>query len=162
MRPHNVVVIGSANADLVLRIDRRPAAGETVLGSDIVTTPGGKGANQAVAAGKIGGDVAFIGCVGDDGTGRLLRDSLADAGVNLAGLRTVNAPTGNAIIMVTPDGENSIIVSPGASMHVTAQMLDELEDFWRASACSSSSSRSRSTPWPTSCRVPMPAEAGSS
>jgi ribokinase len=130
MCPRDVVVVGSANADLVLCIDRRPAAGETILASDIVTTPGGKGANQAVAAGRIGGHVAFIGCVGDDGSGRLLRDSLAGAGVNVAGLRTVAAPTGTAIIMLTPDGENSIVVSPGANTHVSAQMLDELEGLW--------------------------------
>ena len=134
MTTQKVVVVGSANADFVLDIDHRPAAGETILGSDVVTTPGGKGANQAVAAGKVGGDVAFIGCVGGDGLGELLRASLAGAGVDLTGLRTVAAPTGNAIIMVTPDGENSIIVSPAANRYVTPALLDELEDVWRAAA----------------------------
>jgi len=130
MSTHTVVVVGSANADLVLDVHHRPAAGETILGSDVVTTAGGKGANQAVAAGRIGGQVAFIGCVGDDDHGALLRASLAGAGVDLTGLRTVAAPTGNAIIIVTPDGENSIIVSPAANRQVSPQMLDELESVW--------------------------------
>ena len=134
MSTHKVVVVGSANADLVLDIDHRPAAGETVLGSDVVTTPGGKGANQAVAAGKVGGEVAFIGCVGDDSHGALLRASLIGAGVDLTGLRTVDAPTGNAIIMVTPDGENSIVVSPAANRRVSPQMIDELEPVWAHAA----------------------------
>lgn len=129
-----IVVVGSANADFVLDIDHRPGAGETVLGSDVVTTPGGKGANQAVAAGKVGGDVWFVGCVGDDGLGELLRGSLTAAGVDLTGLRTVAAPTGNAIILVTPDGENSIIVSPAANRHVTTTMIDELQEVWRDAA----------------------------
>jgi len=130
MSPHKVVVVGSANADLVLDVDHRPAAGETIMGSDVVITPGGKGANQAVAAGRVGGEVAFIGCIGADGYGELLRASLAGAGVDLAGLRTVAAPTGNAIIIVTPDGENSIIVSPAANRLVSPQMIDELESVW--------------------------------
>ena len=134
MSTHKVVVIGSANADLVLDVDHRPVAGETVLGSDVVITPGGKGANQAVAAARVGGEVAFIGCVGADEYGALLRASLAGAGVDLAGLRTVDAPTGNAIIIVTPDGENSIIVAPSANRQVSPQMIDELEAVWSGAA----------------------------
>ncbi|PFG39607.1 ribokinase [Georgenia soli] len=130
MQTPQVVVVGSANADLVLDIDHRPAPGETIIGSDVVTTPGGKGANQAVAAGKMGGSVAFVGCVGDDDHGALLRDSLASAGVDLTQLRTVEAPTGTATIMVTPDGENSIIVSPGANRHVTPAVLEEARSSW--------------------------------
>lgn len=134
MDKHQLVVVGSANADLVLDIDHRPAPGETILGSDVVVTPGGKGANQAVAAGKVGGDVAFLGCVGDDDHGRLLRASLSAAGVDLAGLRTVDAPTGTATILVTPDGENSIVVSPGANRHVTPAMLEALRPVWEDAA----------------------------
>lgn len=134
MSTHKVVVVGSANADLVLDVDHRPVAGETVLGSDVVITPGGKGANQAVAAARVGGEVAFIGCVGADGYGALLRASLAGAGVDLDGLRTVDAPTGNAIIIVTPDGENSIIVAPSANRQVSPQMIDELEAVWSDAA----------------------------
>jgi len=130
MSVHQVVVLGSANADLVLDIDHRPVAGETVLGTDVVITPGGKGANQAVAAARLGCDVAFVGCVGDDANGELLRASLRGAGVDLSGLRVVGAPTGSAIIMVTPDGENSIIVSPSANRQVSCAMIDDLEQVW--------------------------------
>lgn len=130
MSAHKVVVVGSANADLVLDIDHRPAAGETVLGSDVVTTPGGKGANQAVAAGRLGFDVAFVGCIGADSHGELLRTSLASAGVDLQGLRVMDAPTGNAIILVTPDGENSIIVSPAANRYLTPALVEDLKPVW--------------------------------
>ncbi len=130
----DVVVVGSANADLVLDIDRRPAAGETVLRSDIVVTPGGKGANQAVAAGLLGGRVAFVGCVGDDSHGALLRGSLTRAGVDISELRTVEGASGHAVIMVTPDGENSIIVSPAANRQVTPELLAGCGELWRRAA----------------------------
>ncbi|WP_328605464.1 ribokinase [Amycolatopsis sp. NBC_00345] len=110
-----VLVVGSANADLVVPVDRRPGGGETVLGGDTALSAGGKGANTAVAAGRLGADVALLGAVGDDPYGRLLRDSLAGAGVATEHVRTVGRPTGIAYITVTPDGENSILVSPGAN-----------------------------------------------
>ncbi|HWD04519.1 MAG TPA: ribokinase [Amycolatopsis sp.] len=124
-----VLVVGSANADLVVPVDRRPGGGETVLGGDTVLSPGGKGANTAVAAGRLGADVALLGAVGDDPYGRLLRDSLSGAGVATEHLRTVERPTGIAYITVTPDGENSILVSPGANSalapgDVTDEVLD--------------------------------------
>ncbi len=125
-----VVVLGSANVDLVVQVDHRPVGGETVLGSDLVTTPGGKGANQAVAAARIGGDVRFVGCVGDDVGGRLLRDSMYGAGVDLTGLQTVDAPTGSAVILVTPDGENSIVVSPGANAQLSPDRVAEVSSSW--------------------------------
>ncbi|MCG6568135.1 ribokinase [Tessaracoccus sp. ZS01] len=126
MRDAQIVVIGSANVDHVVEIDHRPAGGETILGSDLVFTPGGKGANQAVAAGRLGGAVAFVGALGADGAGELLRGSLLDAGVDLRGLGESEAPTGLAIIMLTPDGENSIIVAPGANRHVTPERVAEV------------------------------------
>ncbi|WP_127127008.1 ribokinase [Georgenia sp. SYP-B2076] len=129
-----VVVVGSANVDVVLDIDHRPGPGETILGSDVVVTPGGKGANQAVAAARLGGQVAFVGCIGGDDRGRLLRASLAGTGMDLTGLRVVDASTGTAIIMVTPDGENSIIVSPGANRHVTPAQVDALRAVWAGAA----------------------------
>lgn len=110
-----VLVIGSANADLVVPADRRPGGGETVLGGDTILSPGGKGANTAVAAARLGADVALLGAVGDDPYGELLKRSLADSGVDTAPLRTSERPTGIAYITVTPDGENSILVSPGAN-----------------------------------------------
>lgn len=111
----DVLVIGSANADLFVAAERRPAGGETVLGGDTTVLPGGKGANTAVAAAKLGADVALLGAIGDDAYGRILTDSLRDAGVHTDLLRTVERPTGIAYITVTPDGENSILVSPGAN-----------------------------------------------
>lgn len=110
-----VLVVGSANADLLVSAERRPGAGETVLGGDTVVAPGGKGANTAVAAGRLGADVAFLGAVGEDQYGTLLLESLADAGVCTDFVRTSARPTGIAYITVTPDGENSILVSPGAN-----------------------------------------------
>jgi ribokinase len=115
----DVVVVGSANADLVVRVERRPLAGETVLGGDVATVPGGKGANQAVAAARLaagsGVGVAFVGRVGDDEHGAMLRASLTAAGVDVTHLRTADRPTGAALILVDPDGDNSIVVSPGAN-----------------------------------------------
>ncbi|WP_448058857.1 ribokinase [Cellulomonas hominis] len=129
-----VVVVGSANVDLVVEVARRPAAGETLLGSDLVTTPGGKGANQAVAAGRLGAEVAFVGCVGDDSAGRLLRASLEGAGVDVSTLRVVPAPTGTAIILVTPDGNNSIVVAPGANRAMTPAAAHGARAVWRDAA----------------------------
>lgn len=120
----DVVVVGSANADLVVSVARRPAAGETVLGSDTRVLPGGKGANTAVAAARNGAAVSLIGAVGDDPYGEFLLESLISAGVDTTGVRKVTTPTGLAFITVTPDGENSIIVSPGANSAVTEADID--------------------------------------
>ncbi|MFI9449131.1 ribokinase [Amycolatopsis sp. NPDC052450] len=119
-----VLVIGSANADLVVPVDRRPGGGETVLGGDTVLSPGGKGANTAVAAARLGADVALLGAVGDDPYGELLKRSLAESGVNTGSLRTSERPTGIAYITVTPDGENSILVSPGANSSLRPEDID--------------------------------------
>jgi ribokinase len=115
MHGYDLLVVGSANADLVIGVDRRPAAGETVLGTDLVTHPGGKGANQAVAAARLGARTALLARVGDDAHGSLLSDSLRTAGVDTATLLTGGAPTGVALITVDPSGDNSIVVSPGAN-----------------------------------------------
>ncbi|PPK68071.1 ribokinase [Actinokineospora auranticolor] len=123
-----IVVLGSANADLVVEVARRPLAGETVLGSDTCVLPGGKGANAAVAAARLGGAVAFVGAVGGDANGDLVVRSLVDAGVRVDHVRRVDRPTGAAYITVTPDGENSIVVSPGANAALTA------DDVWLGSA----------------------------
>ncbi|XVQ08411.1 ribokinase [Spirillospora sp. CA-255316] len=116
---HDVVVVGSVNADLVIGVERRPAPGETVLGSDLATYPGGKGANQAVAAARLGGRVGILGRIGDDGHGALLREALAAAGVDLAHLLVTEGPSGVALITVDTGGDNSIIVSPGANARLT-------------------------------------------
>jgi ribokinase len=122
--PVDVVVLGSANADLVVAVPRRPAAGETVLGSDTQVLPGGKGANTAVAAARLGGRVAFAGAVGTDQYGDLLLESLRSSGVDTSLVRRRERPTGIAYITVTPDGENSIVVSPGANSTLNNHDID--------------------------------------
>ena len=110
-----VVVVGSANMDLVGLAARLPAPGETVLGDDFVMTPGGKGANQAIAAARAGGEVAFLGAIGSDAFGVTINARLAAAGVDVAAVRTSYGSSGVAVIMVDRAGENAILVSPGAN-----------------------------------------------
>ncbi|MET1075035.1 MAG: ribokinase, partial [Umezawaea sp.] len=120
----SVLVLGSANADLVVEVSRRPAGGETVLGGDTAVLPGGKGANTAVAAARVGAAVDLLGAVGSDQYGELLRDSLTSSGVGTAFVRTSDRPTGIAYITVTPDGENAIVVAPGANGDVAPSDVD--------------------------------------
>lgn len=127
-RPGQILVLGSANADLTVTLARRPGSGETVHGRDLVVLPGGKGANQAAAAGRLGGRVLFAGCVGTDGYGDLLLRALTSAGVDVSAVRRVETATGVAMISVTPDGDNSIIVVPGANYEVTIADVDALSD----------------------------------
>lgn len=125
-----VLVVGSVNADLTVRTPRIPAPGETVLGGDAVTSPGGKGANQAVAAALAGADVALIGAVGQDAFQDVALRGLRAAGVNLDGLRTLpGTPTGLALITVSAQGENAITVASGANAHVSpAHLPSDLRD----------------------------------
>ncbi|NTX99983.1 ribokinase [Deinococcus sp. JMULE3] len=118
-----VLVVGSVNADLTVRTPRIPAPGETVLGGDAVTSPGGKGANQAVAAARAGADVALTGAAGQDAFRDVALRGLHAAGVNLSGLHTLDAPTGLALITVASSGENAITVASGANAHVTPDHL---------------------------------------
>ncbi|MFF4819173.1 ribokinase [Kitasatospora sp. NPDC001309] len=118
---YDVLVVGSANVDLVIGVERRPAAGETVLGSDLAVHPGGKGANQAVAAARLGARTALLARVGDDANGRLLLESQQNAGVDTEGVLVGGAPTGVALITVDPSGDNSIVVSPGANGRLTPE-----------------------------------------
>jgi ribokinase len=122
----DIVVIGSANMDLVVRAPQLPRAGETVLGGEFATIPGGKGANQAVAAAHMGGTVGFVGCVGDDAFGATLRTALCAAGVDVARLQiTTAAPTGVALIIVSDAGENAICVAPGANATLSVADIDD-------------------------------------
>jgi ribokinase len=114
-----VVVLGSANMDLVVTAGTLPQPGETVLGRDFTTVPGGKGANQAVAVARAGGDCAFIGAVGADPFGAQLRAQLDAAGVDASRLRVVDGASGVALIAVDDAGENLIVVAPGANAAVT-------------------------------------------
>ncbi|WP_371814058.1 PfkB family carbohydrate kinase [Phycicoccus sp. HDW14] len=118
-----VLVLGSLNVDLVTRVERHPRPGETVLGEGLRRLAGGKGANQAVAAAASGATVAMVGCVGDDDGGRSYRARLERLGVDVGGVRVVDGTeTGHALIQVSDDGENSIVVVPGANA-----ALDERE-----------------------------------
>ena len=116
-----IVVVGSVNRDLVARVEHHPAPGETVLGTGHEAMPGGKGANQAVAAARLGSEVVFVGRVGADEAGTCLATELVCEGVD-AGHVAVDeeAPSGLAIITVDDAGENSIVVSPGANGRVTS------------------------------------------
>ncbi|MFD9812402.1 ribokinase [Streptomyces sp. NPDC059080] len=119
-RVYDVLVVGSANADLTVRVDRRPGAGETVLGTDLVESAGGKGANQAAAAARIGGRTALLARVGKDAYGDLLLAAQREAGTDVTSVVVDEAArTGTAMIIVGPDGDNSIVVSPGANAALT-------------------------------------------
>ena len=110
-----VVVVGSANVDLVLPVRRIPRPGETVLAGVMTRGPGGKGANQAVASARAGARTAMVAALGDDDGGALLRDALGSSGVDLSLVSATDTPTGTAIITVDDSGENSIVVAPGAN-----------------------------------------------
>nr|WP_228002585.1 ribokinase [Nocardia australiensis] len=121
-----IVVLGSINMDLVTTTEHRPQPGETVLGTGFTMVPGGKGANQAIAAQRAGGRVEFLGAVGDDVFAGELRGVLRDSGVAIGRLRTVTGPSGIAAIVVDSSGENSIIVVGGANATMTALTDDDL------------------------------------
>jgi ribokinase len=109
-----LTVVGSANLDLVARVERLPRPGETLTGADFFTAPGGKGANQAVAAARLGARVRFVGAVGRDSFAEEVLSGLREAGCQLD-VAEVDAPTGVAVIYVDATGENTIVVAPGAN-----------------------------------------------
>ncbi|MFC9957149.1 ribokinase [Streptomyces nigra] len=111
----DIVVLGSTNMDLVTYVEKAPQRGETVTGREFRTIPGGKGANQATAAARAGGDVLMIGAVGNDAYGAQLRSALEHSGVDTDDLRTVEGPSGTAHIVVDDEGGNAIVVIPGAN-----------------------------------------------
>ena len=112
----SITVIGSVNLDIVASAPRLPAPGETVTGADLHRFPGGKGANQALAAQRLGADVRLVACVGDDGAADEALALLREGGVNLDACTVLgDVATGTALIAVAPDGENQIVVAPGAN-----------------------------------------------
>ncbi|MFC6086072.1 ribokinase [Sphaerisporangium aureirubrum] len=130
-----ISIFGSANMDLVAYTPMAPKLGETVTGRSFATVPGGKGANQAIAAARASGTgAAFIGAVGDDAFGPALRASLEDAGVDVSRLRVVPGSSGIAHIVVDDDGGNSIIVIPGANGTVTGPTPEDLDVIARSDA----------------------------
>jgi ribokinase len=135
MPPAAIAVVGSLNLDLVVRVARLPGPGETVSGGDVFRNPGGKGANQAVAAARLGRGVAMVGRVGDDQAGRELLASLRADGVDTSHVRVVDGvPSGAAFITVSEDGENQIVVSPGANARLTPEDVAAAGAVLRAAA----------------------------
>ncbi|WP_372593970.1 ribokinase [Actinotalea sp.] len=121
---HDIVVVGSVNADLLLEVVRHPHPGETLLGTRSSVLAGGKGANQAVAAARLGASTAMIGAVGSDPYAEVALGELRVAGVDLSQLAVEPGPTGLAVVTVADDGENSIVVIPGANASVSVQAVE--------------------------------------
>jgi ribokinase len=124
-----ILVVGSANADLMIAMPKLPNPGETVRGHDFLVAPGGKGANQAIAAARLGGDVGFIGSIGDDDFGRSIKKSLLDSGVDTARLCVrPNSATGVALIFSEACGENMIVIAAGANDFLLPADIDAAAD----------------------------------
>lgn len=119
-----IVVIGSLNIDVVVGVDHMPAVGETILADDYTLIPGGKGANQAFALGRMGADVTMLGAVGRDAYGEMELQNLREAGVDVSHIARTDAATGMALISVNAAGNNSIVVLQGANLMVTREYID--------------------------------------
>ncbi|SCI83724.1 Ribokinase [uncultured Clostridium sp.] len=120
-----ICVIGSLNMDLVVNVENMPKKGQTLIGSDFKEVPGGKGANQAVAMARLGGDVTMIGKVGTDSFGQTLIDALKNNNVDTTYVHKENGPTGVAMITVDKNAENAIVVAPGANFKVSKNDIDK-------------------------------------
>ncbi|MGN6440606.1 MAG: ribokinase [Arthrobacter sp.] len=129
-----IVVVGSLNADLTIYCDRLPQPGETVQGNGFAVNPGGKSANQAVAAARLGGHVSLVGAVGEDANGTMLEASVAGAGVDVGHVRTSAEPTGVAVIAVDARGENNIIISAGANGTLSPKDVADAADVLEGAA----------------------------
>jgi ribokinase len=129
--PARILVVGSANVDFTVAVPRLPAPGETVSEGTLLVNHGGKGANQAVAACRLGAEVRLIACVGDDASGRGIREALAREGIGVDGVSTTStAATGTALITVDDEGRNQIAVAPGANRALTAaDLAARADDF---------------------------------
>jgi len=121
---HDIVVVGSVNVDLVVEVSRHPHPGETLLGRSSSVLAGGKGANQAVAAARLGARTAMVGAVGRDPYAEVALSELRRSQVDLRHVATVDGATGLAVVTVADDGENSIVVIPGANASVTPSVVD--------------------------------------
>jgi len=130
--PKPIVVVGSVTMDMVTLTPQIPSIGQTVIGTGFTTTPGGKGANQAVAAARLGYPVHMVGKVGDDAYGPALLQNLAAAGVNTAAMETAPGPSGLAPIFLSETGENAIVVVPGANGQVDPAFVDRHADLIRS------------------------------
>jgi ribokinase len=129
----NICVIGSLNMDLVVNVDNMPKKGQTIIGNSFKEVPGGKGANQAVAAAKLNGNVKMIGKVGNDGFGQTLINALNNDNVNTDYIKIEDTSTGVALITVDNNAENSIVVAPGANYKLKEEDIDECIDAIKTS-----------------------------
>lgn len=127
----SVVVLGSLNMDMSITVAQLPRPGETVLAGHLMRQPGGKGANQAVSAARLGGDVRLIGRLGTDDLADTIHRILTSSGVDLTHVRGIDDPTGQAFVAVDAHGENSIIVAPGANAQISAQAVEQEADVLR-------------------------------
>lgn len=127
-----ILVIGSMNADLTIHTKRMPLLGETIEGFDFSVNAGGKGANQAVAVAKLGGNVRFLGAVGNDSNGKMLLKSLEKSGVEFSGFTTDETSTGTASITVV-NGDNFIILNAGANDYITPSVIDRYSEYIKES-----------------------------
>ncbi|MBT2337692.1 MULTISPECIES: ribokinase [Pseudomonas] len=123
-----VVVIGSLNMDLVTRAPRLPRGGETLIGESFSTIPGGKGANQAVAAARLGAQVSMVGCVGSDAYGQQLRGALLAEGIDCQAVGVVDGSSGVALIVVDDNSQNAIVIVAGANGALTPEVLDRVDE----------------------------------
>jgi ribokinase len=124
-----ILVIGSSNTDLITTVERFPNAGETISGKDFIQAMGGKGANQAVAAQRLGGNVKFVTCVGDDANGRNTLSYFENEGLDVSSALVVeHVPTGTAVILVNDEGENCIVVTPGANHKLQPGHIQDFRD----------------------------------
>ncbi|WP_460111295.1 ribokinase [Pseudomonas sp. S3_H04] len=130
--PANVVVIGSLNMDLVTRAPRLPVGGETLIGHSFATVSGGKGANQAVAAARLGAQVAMVGCVGNDDYGVQLRNALLAEQIDCQAVSTVNDSSGVALIVVDDNSQNAIVIVAGANGAMTPTVIDRFDAVLQA------------------------------
>jgi ribokinase len=119
-----IVVLGSINMDLVTMVERKPLDGETITGKDFMQVGGGKGANQAISISKLGGEVVFLGKVGEDTYGQELKKEMSKNKIDVSKVEETTGPTGLATIIVDAKGENSIIVVPGSNGKVDREYID--------------------------------------
>lgn len=130
-----IIVVGSCNTDMVIRVDHLPLPGETIIGHDFITNQGGKGANQAVAVCRLGGDTAFIARLGNDGFGAKSLQLLTEEGIDTSHVSlTDGVSTGVALIPVDDSGENSIIVASGANAMLSPDDIDKAEPLFEDAA----------------------------
>ncbi|MFM9973141.1 MAG: ribokinase [Beijerinckiaceae bacterium] len=130
-----VLVVGSVNMDVSVHVQHLPCAGETVPGSDATVALGGKGANQAVAAARLGGHVHLVGCVGNDAFGQQAKDALAFENLDLSTLRSIDSvSTGVALITVAKNGQNMITLSPGANARLASSDIDKVSGLFNKAA----------------------------